>query len=201
MPFVKLDCSILDSSIWSEKAQRDIFITALLMATPREITKPTPELKLDSLDETGWKLPAGWYGYLKAASKGIMHRAMVPKSHGIEALSALAQPEADSKSKKCGGRRMVRIDGGFIIINFMEYREKDQTSAERQKKYRARLKEQAGLRKREARARQKANGATVRPEHVEAAESEETCPMCHDAGTINEPSGASVACPTCNSRQ
>lgn len=189
---------MLDSSIWTEKAQRDIFITALLMAAPREVMMPTPELRTDELKPTGWKVPPGWYGFVKAASTGIVHRSMVPREEGIEALRALALPEAESKSKKCDGRRMVRIDGGFIIINFMDYREKDQTAAERQKRYRDRQKEQASVTAREKRAKAKANGKTVRPEHVAAADGEQ-CPMCHDTGKVTTPTGEED-CPTCNTR-
>jgi hypothetical protein len=32
MPFVKLDCEILKSSLWYERLQRELFITSLLMA-------------------------------------------------------------------------------------------------------------------------------------------------------------------------
>jgi hypothetical protein len=43
MPFVKLDCGILDSSVWVDRPQRDLFITALLMAQPFELDEETPQ--------------------------------------------------------------------------------------------------------------------------------------------------------------
>ena len=54
MPFVKLDCTILNSTLWFERDVREIFITALLMAEPKEITEPQPEIATRSLSETGW---------------------------------------------------------------------------------------------------------------------------------------------------
>ena len=36
MAFVKLDTGILKSTLWMEMAQRNVFLTALLMAEPRE---------------------------------------------------------------------------------------------------------------------------------------------------------------------
>jgi len=35
---------------------------------------------------------------------------------------------------------MIRIDGGFLILNYMKYRDRDYTGAERQRRYRERVK-------------------------------------------------------------
>ena len=40
MGFVKLDCAIVDSSLWVERDHRSLFITALVMAEPFEFSGP-----------------------------------------------------------------------------------------------------------------------------------------------------------------
>lgn len=138
MAFVKLDTGILNSTLWIEREQREIFITALLMAEPREYTEPVPQIKVGELEWTGFEAPPGWYGYVPAASFGIINRAGVDREAGMEALRRLGEPEAESRSKEFGGRRMIRMDGGFIILNYMKYRDKDHTAAERQRRLRER---------------------------------------------------------------
>ncbi|HEX7600566.1 MAG TPA: hypothetical protein VF316_03130 [Polyangiaceae bacterium] len=75
MPFVKLDCGILDSTIWFDHEARELFLTALLMAEPQELTTPMPQLEISSLRETGWSVPPGWYGFVPASALGIIGRA------------------------------------------------------------------------------------------------------------------------------
>lgn len=142
MPFVKLDCGILNSTIWYDKPARDVFITALLMATPREFDEPAPAIKIRSLDRDGWDVPPGWYGFVPAAGIGIVHRAGVEQEAGLEALERLSSPEPDSRSKDFEGRRLARINGGFVVLNYMRYRKRDETGAERTRRWRARQKEQ-----------------------------------------------------------
>jgi hypothetical protein len=164
MAFVKLDCAMLNSSIWPEKAQRDLFITALLMAEPHELREPTPQLYVSEIKPTGWTVPPGWYGFVRAASVGIIHSAMIDRTEGLIALEQLGQPDPSSKSKDYEGRRMVRIDGGFIILNYVTYRERDFTAAERSKRWRERQKKKKQSEE-EKRAKERANGETIRPEH------------------------------------
>lgn len=140
MAFVKLDTGILDSTLWIERDCREIFITALLMAEPREFTFPLPQIAIGSLDYTGFQAPAGWYGFVPAASFGIINRAGVEREAGLEALRKLGEPENESRSKEFEGRRMIRVNGGFLILNFMKYRDKDHTAAERQRRLRERKK-------------------------------------------------------------
>ena len=140
MAFVKLDTGILDSTLWIERDQREIFITALLMAEPREFSEPIRQIKIGELEWTGFEAPPGWYGFVPAASFGIINRAGVEKESGMEALRKLGDPESESRSKDFEGRRMIRMDGGFVVLNYMKYRDKDHTAAERQRRLRARRK-------------------------------------------------------------
>ncbi len=149
MPFVKLDCGILNSTLWFERTAREIFITALLMAEPFETDHPLPQLEIASLSATGWAVPPGWYGFVGAAGIGILNRAGISDSPaGLKALEVLGAPEASSRSKDYDGRRLVRVDGGFVVLNYMKYRERDYTAGERAKRWRARKKllaEQAAI--------------------------------------------------------
>lgn len=140
MAFVKLDTGILNSTLWIERECREIFITALLMAEPREYIVPVPQIAIGSLDPTGYEAPPGWYGFVPAASVGIINRAGLEREEGMAALTKLGSPEEESRSKDHGGRRLIRIDGGFLVLNFMKYRDKDHTAAIRQQRLRDRRK-------------------------------------------------------------
>ncbi len=141
MPFVKLDCGILDSTLWLERECREVFITALLMAEPLELLEPADQIEIRTLNLTGWTAPPGWYGFVPAASVGILHRAGIDKEVGLQALERLGQPESESRSKDFDGRRLVRVNSGFLILNYIKYRERDYTGAERSKRYRERMAE------------------------------------------------------------
>jgi hypothetical protein len=136
---VKLDCGILDSSLWIERDVRDVFITALLLAKPQQFDAALPQIHIRSLKPTGWKVPPGEYGFVRAASTGIIDRAKVPTAAGLKALEVLGSPEMESRSPEFDGRRVVRIAGGFVVLNYMRYRDKDTTGAERQARFRERL--------------------------------------------------------------
>jgi hypothetical protein len=139
MAFVKLDAAILTSSLWIDRGQRDLFITALLMALPFGSEKPMQTYRVRSVERDEFIVPPGSYGFVKAAGVAIIRMALMGEEEGFAALEALAAPDAHSRSTAFEGRRMVRVDGGFVILNFMKYREKDQTAAERMRKYRDRI--------------------------------------------------------------
>jgi len=145
MPFVKLDTGILNSTLWIEREQRELFITALLMAEPAEFQQPVRQIEIGALRFTDFYAPPGWYGFVPAASVGIIRRAGVDQEVGMEALRKLGEPELESRSKDFEGRRMIRIDGGFLILNYMKYRDKDHTAALRQQRLRDRRKALLGV--------------------------------------------------------
>ncbi|HWO88832.1 MAG TPA: hypothetical protein VNL98_06755 [Gemmatimonadales bacterium] len=140
MPFVKLDAGLLHSTIWLDRDARDLFVTALLLAVPHELTAPTPQLEVDSLQGTGWTVPPGWYGFVAGAGSGIVHMAGLDQPAGIAALKRLGAPDPQSRTPTHEGRRMVRIDGGYLILNYMKYRDFDYTAAERMRRFRERKK-------------------------------------------------------------
>jgi hypothetical protein len=138
MPFVKLDCGMITSTIWIDQVARDVFITALLLAQPQEFPEPVPTIKIGRLDDDDFIVPPGWYGFVPAAGPGIVRLAHVDDDAGQEALKRLAAEDLQSRSDEFGGRRMVRVNGGFIILNYIKYRDRDYTSAERQRRFRER---------------------------------------------------------------
>ena len=140
MPFVKLDTGILESTLWIDRSVRDVFITSLLMAEPYHAVQPEITYEIDSLDPTPFVVPVGWYGFVAAAGQGIIRRALVEYQEGMDALKKLASPDPESRSPEFDGRRMVRISGGFLILNYVKYREKDHGAAERMRLYRLRQK-------------------------------------------------------------
>lgn len=166
MPYVKLDCAMIDSSIWPDKDGRDIFITALLMAAPREVREPLPQINVDNLELAGWDVPPGWYGFIEAAGTGIANRAGIDWPRASEALKRLGSPDQESRSPDFNGRRLVRVSGGYIVLNYIAYRDKDYGSAERMRRYR----ERKALRRNGDATLQ--DGATL-PRNVTQAESRE----------------------------
>lgn len=140
MAFAKLDCNIVDSSLWGDRDARDIFITALCKAEPHELREEHPALKTRETLESGFVVPPGWYGFVPAAGPGLVRAAGIDMENGIEALERLASPDPDSRDPAYDGRRLVRVNGGYIVLNFNKYREKDHTAAERSRRYRERRK-------------------------------------------------------------
>lgn len=138
MPFVKIDCGILDSSLWVDQEARTVFLTALLMAVPFEVIDPEPQLATSSLNETGFIVPPGWYGFVGASGPGIVRRAGLELEPGMDALHRLGSPDKYSRSEKFEGRRLARVSHGYIALNYDEYRMRDYTAAERMRRYRAR---------------------------------------------------------------
>lgn len=113
MPFVKLDCGILDSSLWVEAAPvRIVFITVLAMSGPE--------------------------GVCRATAPGIARRANLPIAQVRSALELLEAPDEESRSLTDEGRRLKRVDGGYFVVNYARYRAKDYTATERKRRERDR---------------------------------------------------------------
>ena len=136
MSFVKLDCGMLDSTLWVDREARELFITALLMAKPIELREPMKQIDVRSLELTGFEVPPGWYGFVEAAGTGIVRRAGMDSEAGLNALERLGSPDNESRTPDHEGRRLVRVDGGFISLNYDLYRTKDHNNAERCRRYR-----------------------------------------------------------------
>jgi hypothetical protein len=123
-----------------ERDLRSIFLTALVMARPHTLDEPTPQLEVRELKETGWVVPPGEYGLVPSAGSGIIRMDGIETDAGLEMLEKLGSPDPDSKDPEHGGRRVVRVDSGYLVLNFYKYRDRDYTAAERQRRLRARKK-------------------------------------------------------------
>lgn len=116
MPFVKLDTETLNSSLWvSDWRTRITFLTMLMLARPN--------------------------GFVAAKAPGIARAAVLPLEDVRRALVELESPDPDSRSENNDGRRIETVEGGYRIINYTKYRDKDHTHAERQRRYRERQRE------------------------------------------------------------
>ena len=110
------------------------------MAEPYESDVPLPQIAGDNLTPTGWVAPPGWYGFIAAAGPGIISRAGLPVDDvSVQALIDLGSPDPYSRSTKHDGRRLVRIAGGFIALNYDEFRSRDYSAADRSRRYREKL--------------------------------------------------------------
>lgn len=118
--YVKLFGSILKSSVWDESpATRLTWITMLLMA-----------------DEDG---------FVQGVPTGIARQANVPAEECARALEVLAAPDPASQTPDHEGRRIERVDGGWMVLNYTKYREmrtRDQVKAANKKRRQRAKKEQ-----------------------------------------------------------
>ena len=114
MPFVKLDCKILDKSIWRESAEVcKVWITLLAMADSD--------------------------GLVEASVMGVSDRARVDLGETERAIEKFLAPDPYSTNPANDGRRIERVVGGFGILNYEIYRQKDHTAAARMRKHREAL--------------------------------------------------------------
>ncbi len=96
--YVKLFSSILTSSIWSESPNvRLVWITMLAMADAE--------------------------GYVMAAPSGLARVANVPLKDCQEALVVFQEPDDESFTRDHEGRRIERVEGGWLLLNYEKYRE------------------------------------------------------------------------------
>jgi hypothetical protein len=114
MGFTKLDSGILRSSV---------------MAEPPEIFKV-------------------WIAFLAACeSDGVARVSPIfistichlPKKDVYKAIEVLSSPDEDSRSEEEEGRRIIKVTGGYRIVNYLKYREfthSNSSGAVRQKRYR-----------------------------------------------------------------
>ena len=96
--FVKLYGSILDSTVWLEKSgTRILWITMLAMA------------------DDG--------GFVMASVPGLAKRAGITRKECEAGLTVLLAPDRDSRTPDHQGRRLEKIEGGWLILNHRKYRD------------------------------------------------------------------------------
>lgn len=137
---MKLDTGILDSTLWVDADACKLFIAALCVARLHEITEPEQTYQTFSNDPDEFIVPVGWYGLVQAAGPGLVRRAALDLGDGMSALHRLSQPDQLSRSVAHDGRRLVRVNRGFVVLNYVSYRDIDYSAAERQARFREREK-------------------------------------------------------------
>ena len=97
--FVKLDCNVHKSSLWSEStATRCLFITLLA--------------------------EADWQGIVATKSfRSLARLANLAPEEVAEGMAVLMAPDPESRSSDHDGRRVIEHERGFEIVNLVKYRE------------------------------------------------------------------------------
>lgn len=107
MGFTKLDAGIIESSIWDESAEtRVVWITFLARC-----------------DENG---------FVRGTNNTIARAANVPQPAADAAINVLESPDAHSRTPDNDGRRIQRKDGGWLVLNYLAFREKEYQAQRRQ---------------------------------------------------------------------
>jgi hypothetical protein len=109
MSHVKLFSTITDSSIWDQPDNVcKIWITMLAMAD--------------------------WHGCVFASLPGLANRARKTIPEVEKALEVFRAPDPYSRTQEHEGRRIVDIDGGWMLLNYCKHREARNAEALRESK-------------------------------------------------------------------
>lgn len=110
MSFSKLDSGITKSSLWSEPLHvRVVFVSFLA-----------------EKDENG---------FVSAAYSSMQRICNVTKEQFDEAIRILESPDPESRTADFEGRRLQKIEGGWIVLNHEKYRLPEQIKNEQRKEY------------------------------------------------------------------
>lgn len=105
--FAKLFSSITESSLWSEpKEVRLLFVTMLAKA-----------------DQTG---------FVEASIPGLARVANLTVEETEAGLECLQSPDTYSKNPDNEGRRVLTVPGGFVLLNYEDYRSRRSTEERRE---------------------------------------------------------------------
>lgn len=118
--YVKLFSSIINSSVWTEDpATRIVWITMLLRAD-RD-------------------------GFVQGVERSIQRDAAVTTEQCARALDILSTPDPTSQTPDHDGRRIEKVQGGWLVLNYAKYRElrTQEQVREANKKRRQRLNKKA----------------------------------------------------------
>lgn len=142
MPYVKIDQDVLDSSVWPNRNRRSVWFTMLIMARPVLLEEPVEALDVETMAPAGFHIGAGRYGIVRASSEGIAQRDGCQLADCLEQLASLASPDRHSRSPEWDGRRIARIAGGYLVLNYAKYRDEQESSTQRVRKWRERQKQE-----------------------------------------------------------
>lgn len=100
--YSKLFSSIVTSTVWTSESMqtRLVWITLLAMSDAN--------------------------GYVEGSVPGIAHQARVTLQEAEEALERLSMPDPYSRTPDHDGRRIESVRGGWLILNYVDYRNRCQ---------------------------------------------------------------------------
>jgi len=116
--YSKLDCGIVDSSLW-EMPHSYLRVWIAMLA------------KCDAS------------GYVRVAAPAMARLCHLDRSEFDQIVEAFCSPDKESRTPDHEGRRLEKVDGGWMILNYLKYREglkQPDSSTERTRKYREKLK-------------------------------------------------------------
>ena len=105
--FTKLDSGIVRSSIWMEPIATRVVWIAFLATCDKN-------------------------GFVAASRSGMEHISNVPHDEFESAMRALESADPDSRTPDNDGRRIEKVSGGWIILNYALYRDKQYKSERRE---------------------------------------------------------------------
>jgi hypothetical protein len=115
--YAKLSSTITRSSIWREPPATRVVWIALLALANKD-------------------------GFVKGVEAWLASEANVERSECREALETFMSPDPESQDQDYGGRRLEKVEGGWLVLNYKKYRDMRTTeqvlAAERQQRKRKR---------------------------------------------------------------
>jgi len=110
MPFAKLDSALTRSSLWSEECYvRVVFLSFLSLK-----------------DESG---------VVDGTRSSLQRLCNVSMKEFDASIKVLTSPDPESKSKEFEGRRIEKIDDGYLVLNHGKYRLPEQEKKENRREY------------------------------------------------------------------
>lgn len=106
--FTKLFSSIVTSSLWSEDDKTRILWITILAITDKD-------------------------GFCAASIPGLSAMARLPVKDVQDSLIKLEGPDTFSRTEAYEGRRLKKVEGGWLVINYRLYRDRER--AERRREY------------------------------------------------------------------
>lgn len=107
MGYAKLFSTITESSLWSEpKEVRLLFVTMLAKANS--------------------------VGFVEASIPGLSRAANLTIDEVQTAIPILESPDPFSKNPDCEGRRIIPAPGGWVVLNYEEYRSRQSEEERRE---------------------------------------------------------------------
>lgn len=105
--FTKLFSSILTSSIWSEDDKTRIMWVTVLACADKD-------------------------GFCQASVPGLAAMARMSVQDAVNAITKLESPDPYSRTRDHDGRRLEQTDGGWIVVNYAKYRDRDRIERRRE---------------------------------------------------------------------